>query len=77
MVDGPSRSVVTDFGLNDCVRLLHRHGDIASGSMGSVLGKFGDPSDRSYIVSFEHEGTCVTDVRFDEIVLAHDARRSA
>jgi hypothetical protein len=38
---------------------------------------FGGPADRSYIVSFEREGTCVAAVAFDEIVLAHDVRVSA
>ena len=72
-----SASVVTELRLNDYVRLLDRHGDVASGTRGRILGSFGGPRDRSYIVSFEREGTCVTAVRFDEIVLAHDARVSA
>jgi hypothetical protein len=69
-------SVVSEFRLNDYVRLLDRHGDVASGSRGRVLGTFGGPADRSYIVSFEREGTCVA-VGFDELVLAHDVRVSA
>ena len=72
-----STSAVTEFRLNDQIRLLDRHGDVASGSRGRVLGTFGDAADRSYIVSFEREGTCVAAVSFDEIVLAHDARLSA
>ena len=72
-----STSAVTEFRLNDHVRLLDRHGDVASGSRGRILGTFGDPADRGYIVSFEREGTCVAAVSFDEIVLAHDARLSA
>ena len=70
-------SVVTEFRLDDCVRLLDRHGDVPSGTRGRILGTFGGPGDRTYVVSFEREGTCVTDVRFDEIVLAHAVRVSA
>ena len=71
-----STTVVTEFRLNDYVRLLDRHGDVASGSCGRILGTFGAPADRSYIVGFDHEGACVA-VAFDQIVLAHDIRVSA
>jgi hypothetical protein len=66
-----------EFRLNDCVRLLDRHGDVPSGTRGRILGAYGETIDRRYIVSFEREGTCVTDVHFDDIVLAHDVRLSA
>jgi hypothetical protein len=72
-----SASLLTEFRPNDCVRLLDRHGDVPSGTRGRILGTFGEAIDRRYLVSFERERACVTDVHFDDIVLAHDVRLSA
>ena len=69
--------MVTEFRLNDYVRLLDRHGDLPSGSCGRILGTFGGSADRGYVVSFKSEGTCVAAVNVDQIVLAHDVRPSA
>lgn len=63
------------FNANDVVRLLDRHGDVPSGAVGRIVGVFPHSTDRSYLVSFAVEA-CVADVRFDEMVLAHDVRAS-
>ena len=54
---------------NDTVCLLDRHGDIASGTRGRVLGWF--PSDSpTYVVSFEGETVrIVGDIRYEEVAL--------
>lgn len=69
--------VLSEFRLGDVVRLLDRHGDVPSGARGRIIGRLAGPTDRAYIVSFEGEDAGVADVRFDEIVLAHDVRESA
>ena len=68
----------TEFHPNDNVRLLQRHGDIRSGSLGRILGRFARESGPTYVVSFEGDHVRVAgDVRSDEIVLADDFRPSA
>jgi hypothetical protein len=67
----------TAFGLNDTVRLLNRHGDITSGTVGRILGHFACESP-TYVVSFEGDSVRILgDVRFGELVLAGDSRRSS
>ena len=60
--------------LNEAVRLLERHGDVPSGSLGRVIGILPGPV---YVVSFVAEAVCIRDVRSDEIVPAHQLRASA
>lgn len=76
MIETP---VQTEYCRNDDVRLLSSHGDLPSGARGRILGKFARPNDPTYLVTFEHEGICVDDVRSDEIMLArqrhHDPPR--
>jgi hypothetical protein len=68
---------LSEFRLGDVVRLLDRHGNVPSGAGGRIIGMFASPTSRAYIVSFEGEGAGAADVRFDQIVLAHDVRASA
>jgi hypothetical protein len=69
---------VTEFRLNDNVRLLDRHGDVRSGTLGRILGRFARETGPTYVVSFEGDDIRVAgDVRFEEIVLADDLRTSA
>jgi hypothetical protein len=68
----------TEFHLNDNVRLLDRHGDVRSGTLGRILGRFARESGALYVVSFEGDRIRVAgDVLFEEIVLADDLRASA
>lgn len=68
---------LTEFHANDNVRLLRRHGDIRSGTLGRILGRFARENP-TYVVSFEGDGIRVAaDVHFDEIVLADDLSVSA
>ena len=68
----------TEFHPNDNVRLLQRHGDVLSGTLGRILGRFARESGPTYVVSFEGDHLRVAgDVRFEEIVLADDLRASA
>ena len=68
---------LTEFHQNDNVRLLHRHGDIRSGTVGRILGRFARETP-TYVVSFEGDDSRVAgDVRSEEIVLADDLRGSA
>ena len=69
-------SAASEFRLGDIVCLVDRHGDIPSGARGRIIGRFAGSTDRNYIVSFEGEGAGAADVRFDQIVLAYDARTS-
>ena len=70
--------VLTEFQLNDNVRLLDRHGDVRSGTLGRILGRFARETYPTYVVSFEGDRVRIaSDVRFDEIVLADDLRLSA
>ena len=62
------------FNLNDAVRLLNRHGEVPSGSLGRVIGSLTDLGLPVYVVSFVAETVCVRDVRSDEIVPAHQLR---
>ena len=65
------------FLLNDLVRLLDRHGDILSGTLGRILGRFASEKP-TYVVSFEGDTVRILgDVRFAELVLAGDPRPSA
>jgi hypothetical protein len=64
------------FELNAAVRLLDRHGDVPSGSLGRVIGALPSPGSPVYVVSFVAEAVCVRDVRSDEIVPAHQLRAS-
>ena len=62
---------LVEYDLNDDVRLLDRHGDVPSGSIGRVLGKIPGSSGRpTYVVSFVDKKVCVLSVRFNEILLA-------
>ena len=65
------------FRLDDSVRLLDRHGDIRSGTLGRILGHL--PSEKpTYVVSFEGKTVRILgDVRFEQLVLANDVRASA
>ena len=68
----------TEFHPNDNVRLLERHGDVQSGTLGRILGRFARETGPTYVVSFEGDNARVAgDVRFEEIVLADDLRTSA
>jgi hypothetical protein len=68
----------TEFHPNDNVRLLERHGDVRSGTLGRILGRFARETGPTYVVSFEGDNVRVAgDVRFEEIVLADDLRTSA
>jgi hypothetical protein len=70
--------VLTEFQLNDNVRLLDRHGDVRPGTLGRVLGRFARETSPTYVVSFEGDGVRISgDVRSEEIVLADDFRTSA
>jgi hypothetical protein len=64
------------FHLNDTVRLLNRHGDIKSGTVGRILGHFACATP-TYVVSFEGDAVRILgDVRFGELVLTGPSRRS-
>ena len=66
-----------EFHLNDTVRLLNQHGEIRSGTVGRILGHFACEKP-SYVVSFEGNSVRILgDVRYGELVLASDSRRSA
>jgi hypothetical protein len=70
--------ILTEFRMNDNVRLLDRHGDVRSGTLGRILGRFARETCPTYVVSFEGDRVRIAnDVRFDEIVLADDLRLSA
>jgi hypothetical protein len=65
------------FRLKDSVRLLDRHGDIRSGTLGRILGHFGCEKP-TYVVSFEGDTVRILgDVRFEQLVLANDVHASA
>jgi hypothetical protein len=68
-------TALSAFRLN-VVRLLDRHGDIRSGTLGRILGHF--PSHNpTYVVSFEGDTVRILgDVRFEQLVLANDVRAS-
>ena len=57
------------FHLNDSVRLLNDHGEIASGTVGRILGHF--PFNKpTYVVSFEGETVRILgDIRYEEVAL--------
>ncbi|MDX6439446.1 MAG: hypothetical protein QOF45_2029 [Gaiellaceae bacterium] len=68
----------TEFHPNDNVRLLQSHGDVRSGTLGRILGRFARDASPTYVVSFEGDRPRVAgDVRFEEIVLVDDLRGSA
>ena len=70
--------ILTEFRMNDNVRLLDRHGDVRSGTLGRILGRLARESCPTYVVSFEGDRVRIaSDVRFEEIVLADDLRLSA
>jgi hypothetical protein len=72
------KPTLTEFRPNDSVRLLHRHGDVRSGTLGRVLGRFARDASPTYVVSFEGDRVRIAgDVRFEELVLADDLRASA
>lgn len=76
MINIPTPAL-TEFHRNDNVRLLHRHGNIRSGTVGRILGRFARETP-TYVVSFEGDESRVAgDVRFEEIVLADDLRAPA
>jgi hypothetical protein len=67
----------TEFHPNDNVRLLGSHGDLRSGTVGRILGRFARDAAPTYVVSFEGDTPHVAgDVRFEEIVLVDDLRAS-
>ena len=69
-------TALSEFRLNDLVRLLDRHGDIRSGTLGRILGYFASEKP-TYVVSFEGETVRILgDVRFEQLVLANDVRSS-
>jgi uncharacterized protein (UPF0297 family) len=59
------------FALRDTVLLLNRHGDIAAGSIGRVIGRFvqGDPT---YLVWFEGDERRIAEIHPDELVQAEN-----
>ncbi len=61
--------ITPEFHLQDDVRLLARHGDIPSGALGSIRGRFAHPTDPTYFVRFDAEDICVSEVRCDQLVL--------
>jgi hypothetical protein len=61
--------VIDVFRPNDEVRLILRHGDIRSGALGRILGRYARSTDPTYVVSFQDEPGCI-EVRANEIVLA-------
>ena len=68
----------SEFHPNDSVRLLTHHGDVRSGTLGRILGRFAREAGPTYVVSFEGDTVRVAgDVRFEEIVLVDDRRASA
>jgi hypothetical protein len=72
------KPVLTEFRLNDNVRLLDRHGDVRPGTLGRILGRFARETSPTYVVSFEGDGARIAgDVRSEEIILAEDFRPSA
>ena len=72
------KPVLTEFRPNDSVRLLDRHGDVRSGTLGRILGRFARDTSPTYVVSFEGDRVRIAgDVRFEELVLADDIRASA
>ena len=69
-------TALSAFSINDLVRLLDRHGDIRSGTLGRILGHFASEKP-TYVVSFEGETVRILgDVRFEQLVLANDVRAS-
>ena len=72
------KPALTEFRPNDSVRLLDRHGDVRSGTLGRILGRFARDTSPTYVVSFEGDRLRIAgDVRFEELVLADDLRTSA
>lgn len=69
---------LNEFHLNDNVRLLEHHGEVRSGTLGRILGRFARDAAPTYVVSFEGDSVRIAgDVRFEEIVLVDDLRGSA
>ena len=65
-----------EFHQNDIVRLLNQHGDIASGTVGRILGRFASEKP-TYVVSFEGDSVrIVGDVRFEEVALTERSEHS-
>ena len=59
----------TQFQPNDNVRLLQPHGDVCSGTLGRILGRFARETGPTYVVSFEGDHVRISgDVRSEEIV---------
>lgn len=63
-------SPLTEFHPHDAVRLLAHHGNVPSGTLGRIIGRYARSDHPTYVVSFEHEDAGVVEVRFDEIVAA-------
>jgi hypothetical protein len=67
-----------EFRANDNVRLLRSHGDVPSGALGRILGRFAREVGATYVVSFEGDKQRIArDVCSSEIVLADDVRAPA
>ena len=62
-------SPLTEFHPHDAVRLLAQHGNVPSGTLGRIIGRYARSDYPTYVVSFEHDPG-VVEVRFDEIVAA-------
>jgi hypothetical protein len=62
-----------EFGINAVVRLVEPHGNVPAGASGRIVGRYARSSDPTYVVSFGGRDQGVTtEVRADEIALAHD-----
>ena len=71
------KSRVPSYRVNDPVRLLQSHGDVAAGSIGRVLGWFPRPTEITYVVSFVDAKVSVLELHANEIVVVHDFRAAA
>jgi hypothetical protein len=61
--------VLDSFHPNDEVRLLKEPGNIRSGALGRILGRYARSTEATYVVSFQNEPGCI-EVRPDQIALA-------
>jgi hypothetical protein len=59
--------ILHPFRPNDDVRLLSQHGEVRSGALGRILGRY-SRTNPTYLVSFQNVPGCV-EVRADEIAL--------
>lgn len=60
----------TDFEIYHDVRLIGRHGDVASRTCGRILGKFPSSTGETWVVSFEGDRVRIAgDVLREQLVL--------